>query len=72
MIALIHNFIIMLNSEFRISELRGPGPRPGDGKNRGGLQLPYAFYRIKKYCSYPKLSHFEILKIHVFTVCAWT
>ena len=30
------------------------------------------FYHIKKYYSYPKLSHFEILKIQVITVCART
>ena len=36
--------------------------------NRGGPQLPDAFYRIKEYCSYPKLSHFGILKIQVITV----
>ena len=36
--------------------------------DRGECQLPDAFYRIKKYCSQPKLSDFEILKIWVITV----
>ena len=35
--------------------------------DRGECQLPDAFYQIKKYCSLPKFSDFEILKIWVIT-----
>ena len=38
--------------------------------DRAEPQLPGAFYRIKKYCFQPKLSHFEILEIQVITVHA--
>ena len=34
------------------------------------IVAPYAFYRIKKYCSWQKLSDFEIWKIHVFILRA--
>ena len=35
--------------------------------DRGEPQLQDAFYPIKKYCSQPKSSHFEILKIQVIS-----
>ena len=38
------------------------------GFDRGGPQLPDAFDQIEKCCSWPKLSHFEILKIQEITV----
>ena len=62
------------------SPLRGPWVNdPGKVRikfsvvsDRGECQLPDAFNQIKKYCSKPKLSDFEILKIWVITVCAQT
>ena len=39
---------------------------------RRELKLPGTFFGMKKYCSYPKLSQFELSKIHTITLCAWT
>ena len=38
--------------------------------DRRECKLPETFYRMKKYCSWPKLSHFKILKMQLITVCA--
>ena len=67
----------MLDALLNLTGFKGAGgPQPGDGQirvsvvsNRRGPQLPDGFYQIKNYCSYPKLSHFEIVKIQVITVC---
>ena len=40
--------------------------------NRGECQLPGTFFGMKKYCSLPKLMHFEIAKIHTIILCART
>ena len=63
-----------------VVELRGPGvPDLRMVKiefyvvcDRGRLQLPDAFCRIKIYCFQTKLSNFEISKIQVITVRART
>ena len=36
--------------------------------DRGICQLPGTLFGMKKYCSLPKLSHFEFLKIHTITL----
>ena len=61
----------------KIFELKGAGGSEVDFhffvvSDRGECQLSGTFFRMEKYCSLPKLSHFEISKIHTFTLRART
>ena len=38
----------------------------------GECQLSGTFFRMEKSCSWPKLSYFQIAKIHTFTLCTRT
>ena len=74
-----HNFS-KLNSRIILSELKYTPGLFGQNFGRfsffdcflcsygGECQLPRIFVRKEKYCSQPKLSHFQILKIHKITL----
>ena len=41
-------------------------------EENASYHLSETFFGIRKYCSLPKLLHFEISKIHTITLCMWT